>query len=333
MTTEDTQKKEHNFDFTLPTASWCNEARIKKSLLCACYTCNTCFRPKYVWDWINDEPAPNRTAICPNCGIDSVISLISMEEFNKRLTGNHPSDAIEELCTKDILFHIIPDLEEMCHIPQTDDYLGDSVWDHTMAVLEEVQSNKLEIRMAALLHDIGKTVTLRLDYYKNHEKYSRNFAEQTLKLLGYEKSFVNEVVFLIRHHMYCKKWGDHCERMEPKILRNLQYLCKTEERFRNLMLLIDADNKAQESDTRLLHQVDLILQCTEEMKANGSDMFGYKLPFTGRDVMEIKGIQPGPEVRECLDYLLKLAMVNPLRDKDEFIKHLKGYRLKAAVPG
>jgi hypothetical protein len=75
-------------------------------------------------------------------------------------------------------------------------------------------------------------------------------------------------------------------------------------------------------------QVELILQRTEEMKANGSAMFGYKLPLTGKDVMEIKGIQPGPEVKECLDYLLKLAMVNPLRDKEEFIKHLKGYKIK-----
>lgn len=49
--------------------------------------------------------------------------------------------------------------------------------------------------------------------------------------------------------------------------------------------------------------------------------------------MEIKGVQPGAEVRDCLNYLLKLAMVNPLRDKEKFIKNLKGYRLKAAVPG
>ena len=51
----------------------------------------------------------------------------------------------------------------------------------------------------------------------------------------------------------------------------------------------------------------------EEMKTEGSAMFGYKLPLTGKDVMEIKGIGPGPAVKECMDYLLKLAYVNPLR--------------------
>jgi hypothetical protein len=57
-------------------------------------------------------------------------------------------------------------------------------------------------------------------------------------------------------------------------------------------------------------------------------MFGYKLPLTGKDVMDIKGSKPGLEVKECLDYLLKLAFANPLRDKEEVIKHLKGYRLQ-----
>ena len=64
------------------------------------------------------------------------------------------------------------------------------------------------------------------------------------------------------------------------------------------MQLIDADNNAH---------------------AAGSAMFGYRLPLTGKDVMEIKGIQSGPGVKDCLDYLLKLAFVNPLRDKEEVI--------------
>lgn len=92
------------------------------------------------------------------------------------------------------------------------------------------------------------------------------------------------------------------------------------------MLLIDADNNAHAANHCMSHQVELILQCTEEMKTEGSAMFGYKLPLTGKDVMEIKGIGPGPAVKECMDYLLKLAYVNPLRDKEEVIKHLKGYR-------
>jgi hypothetical protein len=44
--------------------------------------------------------------------------------------------------------------------------------------------------------------------------------------------------------------------------------------------------------------------------------------------MDLKGIKPGPGVKECLDYLLKIAFANPLREKEEFVKHLLGYRLQ-----
>jgi hypothetical protein len=74
-------------------------------------------------------------------------------------------------------------------------------------------------------------------------------------------------------------------------------------------------------------QVETILQLTEQMKAEGSAMFGYKLPLTGKNVMEIKGIPPGPKVKEYLDYLLEQAFDNPRRDKEEVIENLKAYRL------
>jgi hypothetical protein len=152
--------------------------------------------------------------------------------------------------------------------------------------------------------------------------------DDILRPLHYSNDFISEVAFLVKHHMVCKTWGYECEHIKAKKLRKLQYLCATEERFRDLMLLIDADNNAHAADRCMPQQVEIILQRTEEMKAEGTAMFGYRLPLTGKDVMEIKGIKPGPEVKECLEYLLKLAFVNPLREKEEVIKHLKGYRLQ-----
>ena len=74
-------------------------------------------------------------------------------------------------------------------------------------------------------------------------------------------------------------------------------------------------------------QVPMILARTKQMKAEGSDMFGYRLPLTGEDVMAIKGLKPGPQVKECMDYLMKIAFVSPLQTREEFKKMLRGYRL------
>ena len=123
-------------------------------------------------------------------------------------------------------------------------------------------------------------------------------------------------------------WGDKCQDMKTKRLRKLQHNCGTEERFRDLMLLIDADNKSHAESKCMSHQVEEMLRRTEEMKAQGTAMFGYKLPFDGKDVMEIKGIKPGVQVKECLEYLMKLAFNNPLIDKEDMRKHLAGYRFQ-----
>lgn len=190
----------------------------------------------------------------------------------------------------------------------------------------------MELRMAALLHDIGKIRVRSIKdgkvHFLKHELASADMVDEILRPLHYSNDFIDEVAFLVKYHMTCKKWGYECEQLKSKKLRKLQYTCGTEERFRDLMQLIDADNNAHAKDKCMPRQVEIILQRTEEMKSAGAAMFGYKLPLTGKDVMEIKGIQPGPEVKDCLDYLLKLAFVNPLRDKEKVIKHLKGYRIR-----
>lgn len=252
------------------------------------------------------------------------------DEFCKMLTCAHPVMAMELLRESGAMHYVIPELEETYEMTQNEYHFG-TVWEHTLAVLGNIESDSLELRMAALLHDIGKirvrTVEDGKVHFLNHDLAGVDMVKDILITLRYSNDFIDEVAFLVKNHMVCKKWGSECEHLKTKKLRKLQYQCGTEERFRNLMLLIDADNNAHAADKCMPRQVELIIHRTEEMKHEGSAMFGYKLPLSGKDVMKLKGIEPGPKVKECLDYLLKLAFVNPLRDKDEVIKHLKGYRI------
>ena len=251
--------------------------------------------------------------------------------LDKMLTSQDPVMAMEQLRKTGAMHDILPELEETYDMTQNKYHFG-TVWEHTMAVMEHLKSDKLGLRMAALLHDIGKirtrTETEGKVHFLKHELASAEMVDELLRPLQYSNDFIHEVTFLVENHMIGKSWGKECERMKDKTLRKLQYLCGTEERFRDLMLLIDADHKAHAPEYCMPHQVDLILQRTEEMKAEGTAMFGYKLPITEEEVMELKGIEFGPEVKECLDYLMKLAFVNPLIDKDLVIKHLKGYRIQ-----
>ena len=263
------------------------------------------------------------------------LDIISKErvkdELDKMLTCRHPVMAMKLLRTTGAMHYVIPELEQTYDMEQNEYHFG-TVWEHTLAVIENLKSNRLELRMAALLHDIGKIRKRTMEggkvHFLEHELASADMVDEILRPLKYSNDFIEEVAFLAKYHMVCKMWGDECEHFKKKKLRKLQFVCGTEERFDDLMLIIDADNNSHSADRCMPRQVEIIKQRTEEMKTEGSAMFGYKLPLNGKDVMEIKGLEPGPQVKECLDYLMKLAFVNPLRDRDEFIVHLKGYRLQ-----
>jgi len=264
------------------------------------------------------------------CVYDEIMEQEIRGLFDVMLTSQHPMMAMELLRKTGAMHYFIPELEETYDMEQKGYHFG-TVWEHTIAVMEQLKSNKLELRMAALLHDIGKvrtqTETNGKVHFLKHDVVGAEMVDEVLRPLRYGNEFIREVTFLVENHMLSKSWGKECEHMKDKTLRKWQYLCGTEKRFRDLMLLIDADNNAHAPEHCMPHQVEMILRRTEEMKAEGTAMFGYKLPLNGKEVMALKGIEPGTAVKECLDYLLKLAFVNPLKDRDEVIKHLKGYKL------
>ena len=268
------------------------------------------------------------------------LSIITKEriadELNKMLMCDDPVCAMRLLVDIGAMRYVIPELYDTIGVLQNE-YHENDVWEHTMNVLNLVAkrpfygSSRLEVRMAALLHDIGKPNVKSVDdkgrvHFYGHELAGADIAGIILRRLKYSNDFVNEVKFLIENHMRTKQWGDTCEHMKDKTLRKLQYQCGYA-RFFELMTLIDADNKSHAIDHCLPNQVYMINKYTNRMVNDKTDMFDYKLPINGDDVMFIKGIKPGRDVKECLDYAMKLAFNNPKITKTELLKHIKGYKL------
>lgn len=253
------------------------------------------------------------------------------DEFDKMMTCNFPVRALQLLRQTGAMHFVIPEMEETYDMTQNKYHFG-TVWEHTLKVIDNVKSNDLTLRMAALLHDIGKITTRSIDensnvHFISHETESAALCETILRRLKYSVDFIRQIQFLVRMHMVTKPWKDDLSLMKPRYLRKLQYQCGSESQMMLLLDLIDADNNAHAEGRCLRNQVRLIRKQIEKMKEDGTTMFDYKLPFNGKEIMDIKSITPGPQVKECQNYLLKLAFVSPLRSREELKKHLIGYKL------
>lgn len=103
-------------------------------------------------------------------------------------------------------------------------------------------------------------------------------------------------------------------------IREIQFKCADLTAFGNLILLAAAVGMDAQ-------KCGYISKRTEQMVAEGSAMFGYKPVLSGKDIMQIKSIGPGPQIKKCQDYLMALAFNDPKMPREQVVKHLEEYQL------
>lgn len=272
------------------------------------------------------------------------LSIITQEritdEFNKMMMTDGPTRALCILGYTGAMKYVVPELIETYDMGQNAYHFG-TVWEHTLAVVEnnaracrngELKAY-LSVRLACVFHDLGKIKTRtvgddgRVHFY-DHETVGADLVREIMTKMRYPNDVIDETCFYIRNHMVTKAWGDDLSHMKMKTFRKLMYKCKTEERFIHLMEVIDADNNAHKKEHCLPHQVENIVNMMEREINYNTSMFGYKLPIDGNDVMEILGIEPGPNVKKYLGHCLKMAFNNPNITKEQCIKEIKHFKVE-----
>lgn len=124
-----------------------------------------------------------------------------MLEDLEKLSQIVASGKIEE--NIDFIKKEIPEIENMIGFEHRHPHHHLDVWNHTLEVVKNINSQDLELKMAALLHDIGKPFSYQdeeVRHFHGHPEVSEKMSKNILKRLGYSENFIINVCYLVRNH-------------------------------------------------------------------------------------------------------------------------------------
>lgn len=246
------------------------------------------------------------------------------DELNKMLVTKNPDKAIRLLQITGLNKYVAPELDILRGMSQNR-YHSKDVMGHTLEVLKNV-SPRIETRLAALFHDVGKGVTRSVIdnevHFYQHEDIGAEMTREILKRLKYPNEIIEKVVAAITNHMKTKQAGDEAK-MSDKALR--AFSRRLGDHLEDTLDLIHADNVSHHPNYNMPNQVSIIRQRLKILKA--LEKASPKLPINGKDIMNTLGISAGPIVGKLLALVQDAWDENPRLTKDEAIKLVRiGYR-------
>jgi poly(A) polymerase len=248
------------------------------------------------------------------------IEIISAErvrdEFVKLIMSENPRIGIAILVDTGLADYVLPEIPKL-KLEIDEHHHHKDVYEHTLKVLEQAISLEdrldgpnLVIRLAALLHDIGKPKTRELIpgggvSFHHHEVVGARMAKERLKALRFSNDVVDDVsslVFLhLRFHGYgTGEWTDSAVR---------RYIRDAEHQLIHLHVLTRADcttrnqRKAESLAKTYDSLEERILKLMEE-----EELEKIRPDLDGLEIMAILGISPSPIVGRAYQYLLDLRM-------------------------
>ncbi|MGQ0607762.1 MAG: CCA tRNA nucleotidyltransferase [Chloroflexota bacterium] len=232
-------------------------------------------------------------------------------ELWRMLADAVPSRAVRLLERLGMLSLLVPELAALRGVPQSKAVAGDAL-DHTLAAVDAAPNAAPDVRLTALLHDVGKATTLADGHFIGHERVGAELAARALDRLRVPTATATAVVHAIRHHMYAydDSWTDAAVR---RFIRRVG-----EAGMPLLFALRRADNEASGvGRTGDENQAELERRIGAELAASPDLLRRNRLAIDGNDLRHELGIGPGPRMGQILDALLEAVLDDPSLNRRE----------------
>jgi tRNA nucleotidyltransferase (CCA-adding enzyme) len=223
-------------------------------------------------------------------------------ELARLLAAPRPSVGLDLLARTGLLPAVLPELAAQHGIAQNK-VEGEDLWTHTMRTVDATPADRPVVRLAALLHDVGKPATRSSGGFPDHHTVGAAIAAAILARLRTPRSLTERVVHLVRHHMfsYESTWSDAAVR---------RFIARIgPEAIDELLTLRAADNAGSgQPDDGALEELRarVAQQLAADVALDLSD-----LAIDGRDLIEELGMTPGPALGRVLERLLERVVADP----------------------
>ncbi|MFA5886972.1 MAG: HD domain-containing protein [Patescibacteria group bacterium] len=262
------------------------------------------------------EPKTQRAIIKLAGSLKFVSQERIRDELIKILSSDRPALGINLLHESKLLQYILPELEQGVGVAQDRHHIY-PVFKHNVLSLEHCPNKTWPVRLAALLHDVGKPQTRKIikgiATFYNHEYLGAKMTERIMRRLKFSTDDSRRVVNLVKNHMFYYNVGEVSAASVRRLVVKVG-----KENLQDLLDLRVADRLGSGTPKAMPYKLRHLQYMLESVQ---NDPISVKmLKIKGDDIMRILQSAAGPKIGMILDVLLGEVIEDPALNNSAYLE-------------
>ncbi|MCF7794781.1 CCA tRNA nucleotidyltransferase [Patescibacteria group bacterium] len=229
------------------------------------------------------------------------------DELIKMLKTNNGHLAIKRLHDNKILQYILPEIEAGVNVSQNHHHIY-TVFEHSWRALASCPSSDWRVKLAALLHDVGKPKSKKIikgePTFYNHEYIGAKMTDKILKRLRFKNEDREKIVNLVKNHMFYYNAGEVTASSVRRLIKKVG-----QDNLKDLIDLRIADRLGSGTPKAKPYKLRHLEYMMEKVQHDPVSVKSLKI--NGNDLMKDLKLEPSPKIGAILEVLLAEVIEDP----------------------